>query len=124
MESSHCNPKFDGYLSEVRRVIRPGGHLNYADFRSSEKIEGWRDSFVKSGLTLLRETDITPNVVSAHDIDNDRKLRLIPRLVPRPLQASFLDFAAVRGTKLYEGFKSGAFTYRSFVLQKALRRLS
>ena len=71
-----------------------------------------------SGMTLLRETDITANVVSALDHDNERKLGLIDRLVPRPLRASFLDFAAVRGTVLYDGFKSGGFTYRSFVMQK------
>jgi SAM-dependent methyltransferase len=118
VESSHCYPSFDRFLEEVRRILRPGGYFLYTDFRAAEKADSWCHSLRHSGLTLLRETDITANVVSALDLDNERKLGLIQRMVPRPLRASFLDFAAVRGTALFEGFKSGDFTYRSFVLQK------
>jgi len=118
VESSHCYPSFDRFLAEVRRVLRSGGFFLYADFRSSENANSWSESLRQSGLTIIRETDITANVVTALDRDNERKLGLIQRLVPRPLRASFMDFAAVRGTALYEGFKSGAMTYRSFVLQK------
>lgn len=118
VESSHCYPSFDRFLEEVRRVLRPGGYFLYTDFRSAKNAGSWCQTLQHSGLTLLRETDITANVVSALDRDNDRKLGLIQRMVPRPLRASFLDFAAVRGTALYEGFKSGDVTYRSFVLQK------
>lgn len=120
VESSHCYPSFDRFLVEVRRVLRPGGYFLYADFRSLQNAEPWLHSLRGSGLTLLRETDITSNVVSALDRDNETKLALINRLVPRPLRASFLDFAAVRGSSHYERFKRGDVTYRSFVLQKGV----
>jgi len=118
VESSHCYPSFEQFLEEVRRVLRPGGYFLYTDFRAAENARSWSDRLRHSGMTLLRETDITANVVSALDWDNERKLGLIQRMVPRPLRASFLDFAAVRGTPLYEGFKTGEYTYRSFVLRK------
>ena len=118
VESSHCYPSFDAFLSEVRRVLRPGGHFLHADFRARENVPAWLESLKNSGLRLDRETDITLNVVTALRRDNAHKLALIDRLVPAPLRSSFLDFAAVEGTALFEGFKSGRFCYRSFVLQK------
>lgn len=118
VESSHCYPSFDRFLAEVRRVLRPGGYLLYADFRARENIEAWHRSLTDSDLTLLRQTDITENVVTALELDNDRKLVLINSLVPRRLRASFLDFAAVKGSALFEGFKTGRYSYQSFVLQR------
>jgi ubiquinone/menaquinone biosynthesis C-methylase UbiE len=118
VESSHCYPSLDRFLAEVHRVLRPGGHFLYADFRAQENIPAWQKSLNASGLTLLREFDITPNVLIALERDNERKLALINRLVPKPLQASFLDFAAVKGSALFEGFRLRTVSYRSFVLSK------
>lgn len=118
VESSHCYPSFDRFVEEVRRVLRPGGHFLHADFRARDNVEAWRRSLRESGLTVLREIDITPNVVAALERDDERKLALINTIVPRPLRASFLDFAAVKGSVLFEGFKAGRYSYRSFVLQK------
>jgi ubiquinone/menaquinone biosynthesis C-methylase UbiE len=119
VESSHCYPSFDRFLAEVRRVLRPGGYLLYADFRARENVEGWHKSLQDSGLTVLRQTDITANVLTALERDNDRKLALIDRFVPKRLRASFLDFAAVKGSALFEGFSTGRYSYQSFVLQKS-----
>ena len=118
VESSHCYPSFDKFLSEVRRVLRPGGHFLYADFRERGNVANWRDTLRNGELALLREIDITPNVVAALDRDNDRKLDLIHRLIPRILRPSFFDFAAVRGSALFESFRSGKLVYMSFVLRK------
>ena len=117
VESSHCYPAFERFLAEVRRVLRPGGHFLYADFRGREDVESWRAGLKNSGMTVLREMDITRNIVAALEKDNDRKLALIRRLVPRFLQPSFLDFAAVRGSAVFEAFRTGKLVYMSFVLR-------
>ena len=118
IESSHCYPSLERFLSEVRRVLRPGGHFLYADFRDELNVEVWRNSLRGSGLTVLVEADITRNVLAALEIDNDSKLVLIKRIVPKFLQPSFLTFAGMRGTALFEGFQSGKLRYKSFVLRK------
>src|SRR3954470_23070603 len=33
VESSFCYPSIDRFFAEVRRVLRPGGHLHYTDLR-------------------------------------------------------------------------------------------
>ena len=118
VESSHCYPSFDRFLAEVRRVLRPGGHFLYADFRAQENVPAWQKSLQDSRLTLVRQMDITANVVTALERDNERKLALIDGLVPKRLRGSFLDFAAVKGSALFEGFRTERYSYRSFVLQR------
>jgi SAM-dependent methyltransferase len=118
VESSHCYPSFEKFIAEVQRVLRPGGHFLYADFRDRSNIDAWRKSLQSSGLSLLRETEITTNVLTALDRDNDRKLAFINRIVPKPLRPSFNAFAGIRGTSVYEGFRTGRLAYVSFVLRK------
>ena len=120
IESSHCYPSFERFLAEVRRVLRCNGFFLYADFRDRENVAAWRDSLRDSGLSLVRETDITSNVLSALEKDNESKLHFINAKIPRLLRPSFMKFAGMRGTVLFEGFKSGSLSYRSFVFQKSV----
>src|SRR5262245_45298137 len=55
VESSHCYPSFDKFLAEVHRVLRPGGHFLYADFRAQDDIPDWQKSLHNCGLVLLRQ---------------------------------------------------------------------
>lgn len=118
VESSHCYPSLEAFLSEVHRVLRPSGYFLYADFRYRSAIDQWRHCLENSGLTMLRENDITPNVLAALDADDERKLALIRELIPRPLRRFFLDFAGVRGSAVYEAFRTGKLVYVSYVTQK------
>ena len=118
VESSHCYPSFEAFLAQVGRVLRPGGHFLYADFRQRENVGDWRKSLRDSGLSVVREIDITPGVFAALEEDDERKLALINTIVPRPLRASFLNFAAVRGSSLFEAFRTGSLAYMSFVMRK------
>jgi SAM-dependent methyltransferase len=120
VESSHCYPSFEKFLSEVRRVLRPGGHFLYTDHRPLADIDSWLKTLRTSGFDVLRETNITRNIVAALDRDNDRRLELIHRIIPRFLRPTFLSFAGVRGTPMFEEFQAGRIVYMSFVLQKPM----
>lgn len=118
VESSHCYGSVDAFFSQVRRVLRPGGYFLYTDFRGGMKMDAWRQQIRDSGLVLIHETDITANVVAALDADNERKIQLIDKLVPKLLLGSFKDFSGVRGSAIYEEFRTGVTPYLRFVLQK------
>jgi ubiquinone/menaquinone biosynthesis C-methylase UbiE len=118
IESSHCYPHLAAFFDEVARVLKPRGHFLYADFRDGKVIDSWRRTLSASGLTIVSETDITSNVVKGLDAENERKLALIDREVPKILRSSIWDFAAVRGSRMYEAFHTGSLVYLSFVAQK------
>jgi ubiquinone/menaquinone biosynthesis C-methylase UbiE len=118
VESSHCYGSMDAFLGQVRRVLREGGYFLFADFRSKESIDILRETLHESGLTLIRETDITANIVEALRLDNERKTSLIRQTIHKPLIRSFLEFAGTEGSRIYEKFRSRETIYLSFVLQK------
>ena len=45
VESSHCYDSMDGFLNEVKKVLRPGGHFLFTDFREPHEIENLKDLY-------------------------------------------------------------------------------
>ncbi len=119
VESSHCYGHFDLFLREVRRVLRPGGHFLYADFRPDEELAGWRAALQAAGFAIAAERDLRPGVVSALDADDAHKREVLGSLIDRPLLGIFREFAALRGTVLNDALRRGDFGYRAFVLTPA-----
>lgn len=118
VESSHCYGSMEAFVREVARVLRPGGDFLHADFRDREKVDMWRAQLRGSGLRLVQESHITANVLAALDADNDRKLALMRQILPERLLAPFQDFAAVKGSVVYEDFRTGRMEYWQFHLRK------
>ncbi len=118
VESSHCYGDYGAFLAEARRVLRPGGLLLHADFRPAGEVERWRAAFTRAGLTIVADDDLTPGVVAALEAEDGAKRALIDEVIDRPLARTFRQFAAVRGTTLFEEFRAGAMVYRAFTLRK------
>ena len=89
-----------------------------ADFRDHDKIPAWRQQIIASGFLITAEQEITPHVLAALDADNDRKLALMQRILPKSLYSSFSDFAAVKGSLVYEHFRTGQMKYWRFELTR------
>jgi len=124
LESSHCYGSMRRFLGEVYRVLRPNGYFLFSDHRDQDKTNLLREQLKDSGLRVVRENDITLNVVRALELDNDRKERLIAQKCPKILKRATQEFAAVKGTRAYETFKSGHSRYLSFVLHKEQRAIT
>ena len=118
VEASHCYPQAATFFREVHRVLRPGGHFLYADMRKSPAIDAWRRELRESGLKILEEMEITPDVVRALGHTNERVSALIHRSAPRMMRRFFSHFAATKGSAVYNQLESGAVRYVRFVLRK------
>ena len=118
VESCHAYGSVDKFLSEVKRVLRPGGYLLLVDFRDVKNMELLRSQLHNTGMAILEETDIAPNVVKAMEAEDDMKKERIRTLFPPKWQTLFGEFAGVVGSRIHMNLKSKARLYYRFVLQK------
>lgn len=117
VESSHCYPALDAFFREVRRVLRPGGHFIYVDFMLSEVLPERRKLLKQAGLEIVRERDISSNVLAALDASNDQRVALAESLTPVLGFAGARQWTVTPGSKALEGMRTGNISYMSMTLQ-------
>jgi SAM-dependent methyltransferase len=119
VEASHCYPDLPRFLAEVARVLRPGGHFLYADFRFAERRVEWEQSLAACPLQIQSTRIINAEVLRGMDRNSTRSLELIARRLPKFLHGLGREFAGVQGSRIYNALISGELTYRSYCLVKA-----
>jgi ubiquinone/menaquinone biosynthesis C-methylase UbiE len=119
IEASHCYSDVPRFLAEVRRVLRPGGHFLYADFRQSNPHKAVVDRQLEaSGLEVVTSKDISANVVRGMQLNTDKYLELIRHLIPTILRRPAMNFAGVKGSAIYRALESGETVYICYHLRK------
>jgi len=118
VEASHCYPDFPRFLSEVARVLKPGGHFQYADFRFSDKIPEWDKAIRACEMKVEQMTEIGPCVIRGLERNSDRSVALLDRKLPKFLHGLGRDFAGVKGSRIYNALVEGNLSYSSYRLVK------
>lgn len=118
VESSHCYGSMDDFLSEVKRVLKPGGYFLFSDFRRSEQTNLLEEQLGRTGLRCIKRENISLNVLNALDADHDRRLAHIQRGVTKILRSLFREFAGNRGSWFYRSLQDGTVVYQTFIFQK------
>jgi ubiquinone/menaquinone biosynthesis C-methylase UbiE len=95
VEASLYYPKIERFFQHVVRVLKPGGHFLYTDLRYSEKVEEWKAQLQKIGLKLVKEEEITHNVLRAMELDQERRVWMVRKYIPRIFQKPFYDFTGL-----------------------------
>lgn len=119
VESCHAYGSVEKFISEVKRVLRPGGTFALVDFRDAEKMNILRQQLKNSGLQWIEEENITSNVVQAIEAEDDVKKARIKKLFPAKWQKIFGEFAGVVGSTFHTKLTNGTKVYHRFVLKKA-----
>lgn len=118
VESSHRYPDFKSFINEVSRVLRPGGHLLFTDFRYANEYDQLVEDMAKCGLKILKHREITKDVVEALDLDDQRRRNLVNKLTPKFLHKIALNFSGAKDTETYNQFAKRDYVYFSYILQK------
>ena len=118
VEASHCYPDFPCFLAGVARVLRPGGHFLYADFRFGDGLAEWEQALAAAPLQRVHSRVINAEVLRGMDLNSARSQSLIVRHLPGLMQSLGRDFAGVRGSRVYTALQRGALSYRSYCFQK------
>ncbi|MBK5114606.1 MAG: class I SAM-dependent methyltransferase [Candidatus Heimdallarchaeota archaeon] len=118
VESSRSYNDFEAFVSESYRVLRPKGHLLFADIRTEEENEILREQFRKAGFKIIKEENIIRNVVKALDLDSERRAQLMKEKAPKIMHGIAEEFSSTKGSKRYQEFSDGTQIYMQYILQK------
>lgn len=123
LESSHCYPDFAGFLSEVARVLRPGGIFAYADFWELNVIpHDWRqrrELLAAAPLEKLLEDDISEGVYRA--LKSPDGLTAILRSLAREDNRDTIEWLAGANEAMRFSLAAGQTTYKVWRFRKPRR---
>lgn len=114
VESSHCYPDFPGFLVEVARVLRPGGHFLYTDFRPHVYVAEWEAALDDAPLRMLSRLDIENGVLTGIERTYAERTPSVPEYVG----AVARKVSDMRGSWLYQAVQGGDFPYRIYSFVK------
>jgi ubiquinone/menaquinone biosynthesis C-methylase UbiE len=118
VESARCYSDISTFFNEVNRILKQEGHFLFADMIEPNELEDIRNRLNESGFKIIKEQNITKNVVKGLEMDTKRREVLIEKKIPGMMKKSFERFAGLKGTERYESFTNGKYEYWSFVLGK------
>ena len=95
VEASLYYPNITKFFEHVTRVLKQDGYFLYTDLRYEEKVEIWRAQLKSMGLKLVKEEEITDNVLKAMEFDRERRMQLVDKYVPAILRKFFYHFAGL-----------------------------
>jgi len=119
IEASLHYLRFPRFLAEVARVLRPGGHFLYADFRPADGVAAWEATLAGAPLRMLSQREINAEVVRGMDNNSHQWVGRINRHVPALLRGLARDFAGVPALPFYDEMQSGGLSYRMHCFAKA-----
>ena len=118
VESSHCYGDMEKFLSEVKRILKPGGYFLWCDLRPINILEKLNTQFSESGMTLIQKNNITKNIIIALEKMSDTRKASIKENVPKIIRKTFESYAGVKGSKVYASFINGDLIYLCATIKK------
>ncbi|VBA40632.1 Phthiotriol/phenolphthiotriol dimycocerosates methyltransferase [Mycobacterium attenuatum] len=117
IEASHCYPSVPRFLAEVARVLRPGGHLLYADVRHGDHVAQWESELADAPLRMLSKEIINEQVVRGLEKSLPRSQHMFTRRTPAMLRGLVRDAVAASNARLCRGLQNGESSYRMYCFE-------
>jgi ubiquinone/menaquinone biosynthesis C-methylase UbiE len=117
VESAAMYPHFDRFLSEVGRVLRPGGTFLYADNRWRPDCARWESALAGAqGLRIVSGREINAEVVRGLELNEPAMSAATESVVPRFLR----PWGRKQSSLIQRNLESGRMSYRMYCLAKAI----
>ncbi len=118
VESSHCYNTRKKFLHEVKRVLKPGGYFFFTDVIDPEHLPALREEILDTDLRIVKEEDISKNVISALEEDGDRRYEFFKKTMHPVILHYFKEFAGNRSSEIYRKISNGISVYYHYILEK------
>lgn len=113
VEASHLYPHPARFFDGAARVLAPGGHFLYTDFRRRSEIGQWDAELAATGLRVVSQQDISLDVLRGNEKNLARKQKMIAH------HGSLARFASAATDWTFNGaLQNGEFVYRLYCLAK------
>ncbi|MGH7107386.1 MAG: phthiotriol/phenolphthiotriol dimycocerosates methyltransferase [Acetobacteraceae bacterium] len=120
IESSLCYPRFPRFLAEVARVLRPGGHFLYTDFRPRGGIPAWQAALANGPMRMLSQRVINAEIMRGMEKNSHHwSLNLVDQHLPAFLRRFGRRLACVSGSQSYRSLQRGELSYQMYCFAKA-----
>ena len=104
------------------RVLRPGGHFLYADFRGFLEYDEWDAALAALPMRMESKREINPEVLRGLDNNSGRYLELVGSRLPVFLQPFGKLFAGAPDTLMYKELQRGTPVVPDVPLHQRLTR--
>ena len=115
VEASHQYPDFAGFLAEVARVLRPGGHFLYTDSRRAPVVAEWESALADAPLRKISERAIDDEAKRGLAANTQRTQDRISGRLPTVMN-SLIRYGV--GVLDWELRRAGGFSYRVYCFAK------
>ena len=113
IESSIHYRQFSRFLAEVARVLRPGGHFLYADFRPRYAFAAWESALADAPMRMLTQREINTEVARGMRLGRDR-----PQRGDIPAKDLSTQWSQGLTSKMERVLHSGGISYRMYCFTK------
>jgi ubiquinone/menaquinone biosynthesis C-methylase UbiE len=121
IEASHLYSRFPRFLTEVERVLCPGGYFLHTDVRPRVRIDEWDEALAETPMRLISQRVINPEVMRGIENTQQNTQRLlgpVSRRAPAFLQGLARRVNDMQASTFYQTLRTGDNSYRMYCFKK------
>jgi len=122
VESSHCYNDLDAFFEGVSYLLNDKGVFVYIDWRMTKEgsnlAKSLVDEKVRKVFEVVKEEDISQNVIAALLATTEMKMKEVTNRVPSYCKKTIAEFLGVENSDFHLHLKNKRMVYFAYLLKK------